>query len=387
MNTLFHIIRGHWRMILISAATTLISTLLLLWLLLIYLVGSPVSFFKFAALYRTVKADYYKPVTDEQLWKGAQNGLILSLNDKYSSVLTGDEFQSFTQQTSGEYEGVGIILGEDAHHQIIVLSVLPNSPAQKAGIQSGDMILSVGGTKVSDLGLSQISSAIRGQAGTEVSLTLQRDSETRDFTLQRSKIPLPSVDSSMLDHGIGYIHIYSFAVNTPEEIKSALSNLKSQGASRLIIDLRMNPGGMVQSVAGVANQLLTRGTVVSYVMKNGHRQEFDVDGIEKPLPMVFLIDKNSASAAEILAGDAQDKKEGVIMGQKSYGKGTVQQVIYEDQDSLIKVSVAEYHTAGGRSIDKVGIIPDIPVEQTGRIFDLSSDSVLQAAESYLISND
>ena len=158
-----------------------------------------------------------------------------------------------------------------------------------------------------------------------------------------------------------------------------MTDLKSKGANKLIVDLRMNPGGMLDAVVAVANQLLTKGTVVSYHTKSGNDKKFDIAGVENVMPMVILIDKNSASASEIFAGAVQDKKEGIIMGETSYGKGTVQVIIQDGSHSALKISVAEYRTAAGRSIDKIGIVPDVKVEQTGQIFNREDDNVLQKA--------
>lgn len=183
----------------------------------------------------------------------------------------------------------------------------------------------------------------------------------------------------MAEGDIGYIHIYSFASHTADEFRKTYETLAAQGMKKMIIDLRMNPGGMIDSVTAVADQILTAGTVVSYQVKSGKTENFQIKGIEKPLPMVVLIDKDSASASEILAGAVQDKKEGIIIGERSFGKGTVQVVHPVADREVLKISVAQYLTASGRKIDKVGIEPDKMVSQTGRVFDPSSDNVYQSA--------
>lgn len=180
---------------------------------------------------------------------------------------------------------------------------------------------------------------------------------------------LPTVQSYMADDGIGYIHIYSFSSHTAEEFRTQYEKPWEAGMDRLILDLRMNPGGLIDSVVAVADQILSGGPVVSYQEKNGNTQVFSIKGTDDPLPLVVLMDRNSASASEILAGAVQDKKAGTVMGERSYGKGTVQVIHPMDGREALKLSVAQYLTAAGRRIDKIGIEPDIPVTQTGRLFD------------------
>ena len=220
---------------------------------------------------------------------------------------------------------------------------------------------------------------VRGKVGTAVTLTIEENGKVKDYKMHRSDVVLPTVSDQMVPGDIGYIHIYKFATHTGEEFKEALRDVKAKGARKLIIDVRMNPGGLITSVVDVADQILTRGPVVSYQAKNGTKQTFDIDGISKPMPMVILIDRNSASASEILAGAVQDKKEGLVMGEKSFGKGTIQSVEELSDGTALKISIAQYLTAGGRKIDKIGIKPDVAVQQTGTPFDMNSDSVLQEA--------
>ena len=274
-------------------------------------------------------------------------------------------------------------MGLDGNGSIRIFNVFEGSAAEKAGIQSGDTILSVDGTSVDELGLTGTAQAVRGENGTEVNLAISRNGKPLTFTVNRSNVSLPTVLSRMVEGNIGYIHIFTFSRHTPDEFKKQLSTLKDQGCEKLIIDLRMNPGGMIDSVVAVADQILTGGTVVSYHTMHQGTENFTIKGIDNPMPMAVLIDKNSASASEILAGAVQDKKEGTIIGETSYGKGTVQAVYPDGNREALKISIAEYRTAAGRIIDKKGIVPDIPVEQTGHPFSFSSDNVLQKAVDVL----
>lgn len=345
--------------------------------------GHPNGFYHFLHSYRIVKDNYFRPIDENALWQGASKGMLASLEDPYSTVLAGDTFNSFMETTNGEYGGIGVVTGLDGNGSIRIFNVFEGSAAEKAGIQSGDTILSVDGTSVDELGLTGTAQAVRGENGTEVNLAISRNGKPLTFTVNRSNVSLPTVLSRMVEGNIGYIHIFTFSRHTPDEFKKQLSTLKDQGCEKLIIDLRMNPGGMIDSVVAVADQILTGGTVVSYHTMHQGSENFTIKGIDNPMPMAVLIDKNSASASEILAGAVQDKKEGTIIGETSYGKGTVQAVYPDGNREALKISIAEYRTAAGRIIDKKGIVPDIPVEQTGHPFSFSSDNVLQKAVDVL----
>ena len=340
---------------------------------------SPSSLMKFLFTYQAVKENYFHEVTDDVLFEGASNGMVSALDDPYSMILSGDKYESFMQSTSGEYGGIGVVIGADQKNITRIISVFPGSSAEKNGLQSGDIIKRVNNEDVSALSLSEVSDRVRGEAGTRVSLLVERENEEKLFWVERSNVSMPTVQSRLIDKNIGYIHIFSFAKHTDEEFEKQLASIKAQGADRLIIDLRMNPGGLVDTVISIMNQILTKGRVLSYHTRNGDDRTFDITGIETPLPMVILIDRNSASASEILAGAVQDKKEGIIIGETSYGKGTVQSVIQNGNKSALKISIAEYRTAAGRIIVKTVITPDIAIKQTGHVFKQEDDNVLKKA--------
>lgn len=377
-------LKAHWKMGLsYIGGTVLLSSAALFGGVYWLTGGHPGGFYHFLHSYRIVKDNYFRPIDENALWQGASKGMLASLEDPYSTVLAGDTFNSFMETTNGEYGGIGVVMGLDGNGSIRIFNVFEGSAAEKAGIQSGDTILSVDGTSVDELGLTGTAQAVRGENGTEVNLAISRNGKPLTFTVNRSNVSLPTVLSRMVEGNIGYIHIFTFSRHTPDEFKKQLSTLKDQGCEKLIIDLRMNPGGMIDSVVAVADQILTGGTVVSYHTIHQVSENFTIKGIDNPMPMAVLIDKNSASASEILAGAVQDKKEGTIIGETSYGKGTVQAVYPDGNREALKISIAEYRTAAGRIIDKKGIVPDIPVEQTGHPFSFSSDNVLQKAVDVL----
>ena len=359
--------------------SSLVGAMAIIGLFLFTFFDSPKAFLQFLHDYQIIRTRYFRPVSDETLFQGAVKGMASSLGDPYSLYLTGEVYKSFMEQTTAAFGGVGIIIGEDKQGDFYILAVFKKGAAHDAGIQPGGKLVAVDGKKLHGMEPMLAANLVRGKVGTAVTLTIEENGKVKDYKMHRSDVVLPTVSDQMVSGDIGYIHIYTFATHTGEEFKEALRDVKAKGARKLIIDVRMNPGGLITSVVDVADQILTRGPVVSYQAKNGTKQTFDIDGISKPMPMVILIDRNSASASEILAGAVQDKKEGIVMGEKSFGKGTIQSVEELSDGTALKISIAQYLTAGGRKIDKIGIKPDIAVQQTGTPFDMNSDSVLQAA--------
>lgn len=359
--------------------SSLVGAMAIIGLFLFTFFDSPKAFLQFLHDYQIIRTRYFRPVSDETLFQGAVKGMASSLGDTYSFYLTGDVYKSFMEQTTATFGGVGIIIGEDKQGDFYILTVFKKGAAHEAGIQPGGKLVAVDGKKLHGMEPILAANLVRGKVGTAVTLTIEENGKVKDYKMHRSDVVLPTVSDQMVSGDIGYIHIYKFATHTGEEFKEALRDVKAKGARKLIIDVRMNPGGLITSVVDVADQILTRGPVVSYQAKNGTKQTFDIDGISKPMPMVILIDRNSASASEILAGAVQDKKEGLVMGEKSFGKGTIQSVEELSDGTALKISIAQYLTAGGRKIDKIGIKPDVAVQQTGTPFDMNSDSVLQEA--------
>lgn len=359
--------------------SSLVGAMAIIGLFLFTFFDSPKAFLQFLHDYQIIRTRYFRPVSDETLFQGAVKGMASSLGDPYSLYLTGDVYKSFMEQTTAAFGGVGIIIGENKQGDFYILAVFKKGAAHDAGIQPGGKLVAVDGKKLHGMEPMLAANLVRGKVGTAVTLTIEENGKVKDYKMHRSDVVLPTVSDQMVAGDIGYIHIYTFATHTGEEFKEALRDVKAKGARKLIIDVRMNPGGLITSVVDVADQILTGGPVVSYQAKNGTKQTFDIDGISKPMPMVILIDRNSASASEILAGAVQDKKEGIVMGEKSFGKGTIQSVEELSDGTALKISIAQYLTAGGRKIDKIGIKPDVAVQQTGTPFDMNSDSVLQEA--------
>ena len=244
-----------------------------------------------------------------------------------------------------------------------IMSVMENTPGQQAGLQDGDEVIAVEGTPVSELQPEEVVGKIRGVEGTQVVITIRRQGEEdRDYILTRSSIPMTTAAGEMIpDTEIGYIRIASFSENTGREFKDALEKEKSQNAKGLIIDLRANPGGLVTSCMEIANMVVPEGEVVSLIDKSGDKQVFTSSLTGASMPIVVLIDGNSASASEILAGALKDRGAATLVGMKSYGKGSVQTILPLFRGDGIKLTVAKYYTPSGTSIDGIGIQPDVEI--------------------------
>lgn len=343
------------------------------------LTDDPGDFIQFCKSYVSIKKYYYRPISDKDLWQHATEGMITSLGDPHTMFITGNKYEQFMQSFQAEYVGIGVAIGYTEEKEVQILSVFPGSPAENAGLKPHDIIREIDEKGTENMALETVSQKIKGPAGTTVSIVVRRGMLDIPYEIERSKVAMPTVSGEMVAADIGYIHIYSFVKHTDKEFEEKLKELKSQGMKKLIIDVRMNPGGIVDTVVSIADKILTKGTILSFHTKDGQDKIFDIKGVEEVMPMAILIDKHSASASEILAGAMQDKKEGVVIGEKSFGKGTVQSIIPNGDQSVLKISIAEYHTAAGRTIDRVGIEPDIALPQTGMIFHKTEDNVLQKA--------
>ena len=331
---------------------------------------------------------YYKSseITQEEKETGIYKGLFESLGDVYSCYYTPEEYKVLTEQTQGVYYGIGAYVSQDVETGACAVSgVIKNSPAEAAGLMEGDIISKVDGEDMSGLELDEVVTYIRGEEGTSVTLTLIRNGETIEVELTREKVDTPTVESEMLDDGIGYLQITEFDDVTVNQFTENFEELKGQGMKGLIIDLRGNPGGSVTSVCAVAEQLLPKGLIFYMEDKDGNKTEYKCEGADFDLPMVVLVNEYSASAAEILSGAIKDSGIGKLVGKTTFGKGIVQDVIPLQDGSAIKLTVANYYTRGGNDIHLKGIEPDIEVElDTDAYLDDGKDTQLDKAVEVLL---
>ncbi len=335
---------------------------------------------RFLGVKRFIEARYVSDVNETKLMDGAISGMVQSLGDPHSLYMNADRFEQLKEHTEGEFGGIGVTMGfKDS--KVTIISVLDDTPGEHAGLEAGDEIMAVDGTPVSEMQPEEVAMHIRGEVGTDVTLTIRRaGEEDKDYTLTRGSIEMKTVAGKMLDGGMGYIRIASFSENTGKEFKAAYDLLEEQGMKGLIIDLRENPGGLIKSCVEVASHVVPKGTVVSVIDKNGKKETYESDLAESKYPIVVLIDGNSASAAEILAGALQDTGAATLVGTKSYGKGSVQVVVPMHHDDALKLTIAKYYTPSGRCIDGIGIEPDVEVALPQGA---TSDVQLEKAEEVL----
>ena len=319
---------------------------------------------KLLDLDEVIQSRYYQDVDETALMENAIKGMFSAIGDKYSAYYTKDEFTALMESSTGTYEGIGVTVTEDDSKNTVVVSAFKDSPAGNAGMVSNDVIVKVDGEDVQGKGMDYVVSKMRGTAGTNVSVTVSRNGEEKTFELTREAIDEDTVASQVLDGDVGYIQITQFTEKTADDFKSQLSDLQSKGIKYLIIDLRDNGGGLVDSSVAVADRLLGDTEVVYTVDKSGKRQDYkSTADVKLDLPMVVLVNGGTASASEILSGAIQDTAAGTLIGTKTFGKGIVQEIHPLSDGSGYKLTIAQYFTPKGRNIHGVGLTPDITVEQ------------------------
>ncbi|ADH61456.1 carboxyl-terminal protease [Thermoanaerobacter mathranii subsp. mathranii str. A3] len=310
---------------------------------------------------KILKNRYVDKVDFSALLEGAIKGMANSLEDPYTVYMNKKEFSEFMTQTTGTYGGIGIVVAVDKDDHIVVVSPIKNTPGEKAGIKSGDIIIEVNNKKVSGKNLDEAVALMRGPEGTKVTLTIMREGKTFTKTITREIIKLETVYDEMLPNKIGYIKITMFDQNTAKDFKAALDRLKSQGMRGLILDLRDNPGGLLEETIDISNLILPKGVVVT-TKGRVDSKEYYSKGPGLGLPLAVLVNKGSASASEILAGAIKDRKVGVLVGTTTFGKGLVQTIVDFGDGTGLKYTIARYYTPNGTNIQGKGIEPNYVVE-------------------------
>jgi len=294
---------------------------------------------------------------------GVYHGLVEGLGDPYSSYFSQEELAGFMENTNGSFYGIGVnIQYNEETGRLLVISPIAGSPAEKAGILPGDYIYKVNGQDITGMDSDASISLIRGEEGTTVSLTLLRDGKEVVIDVERAEIDLESVASMVLEDNIGYIYISGFKNNTYDQFAENYNELRSQNIKGLIIDVRDNPGGMLNIVEKIADMLIPEGNIVYTIDKNGNREDCTSDAACIDIPLAVLVNGNSASASEILAGAVQDSGTGVLVGSQTYGKGCVQNLYKLPDGSGVKITIQKYYTPKGVCIQGTGITPDYVVE-------------------------
>ena len=324
--------------------------------------------------------------SEEEMLEGMYRGMLSAIDDAYATYYTVDEMKALIDSSSGYYCGIGVMVSQNVYTGIItVVKPFKNGPAYEAGMRKEDILLKVEGEDVTGVDLNEVVARIKGEEGTKVNVTVLRGEEQISMDVTRAWIEVPTVEYEMLDGKIGYISVSEFDEVTVEQFDAALTELEKQKMKGLVIDLRDNPGGLVDSAVTMLDRILPKGLLVYTEDKNGHREEeYAKDKIELGVPLVLLMNENSASASEIFAGAVQDFGKGKVVGTQSYGKGIVQIVAYVNDGSGIKFTVSQYFTPKGNAVHEVGITPDVAVELKEELKTLSEipkdqDNQLQEA--------
>lgn len=337
---------------------------------------------KVSDIYERIQDAYLGEIDDEKLTDYMCTGLVAGLEDKYSTYYTQEQYEKMIESANGHYSGIGISILADESGKVVIESCGENTPAAEAGITAGDILLEIDGTRVTGMTASEAAKLIQNKKEGEVfSMTLNR--EGKDYTVEIAvrEVEAISVAGSMLDEQVGYIRISEFTGVTSQQFADSYQKLKDQNMTKLIIDLRSNPGGLVSGVCDTLRQILPKGLIVYTEDKYGNRKEQTCDG-ETPIdiPMVVLVNGSSASASEIFAGAVQDYGVGTIVGTVTYGKGVVQDTYPLDKGGAVKLTVSHYFTPKGNDINGKGITPDVVCELPD---DASEDLQIEKAKEIL----
>ena len=341
---------------------------------------------KLSTIEEVIEEYYYKDedIDTDLMIEGMYSGMVDALGDPYSVYYTAEEWNQLMQETEGIYYGIGAYISLDPTTGLGKINgVIPDTPAQEAGLRENDLIYLIDGESSQGLDLSEIVARVKGEEGTTVHLTIYREGETDylEIGVERRKIESPTVNYEMYDNGIGYIQITEFDDVTTDQFTEALAVIKGSKAKGLILDLRGNPGGSLPVVVDIARMILPKGLIVYTEDKYGERDEYTCDGEhELDIPLVVLVNGNSASASEILAGAIKDYGKGTLIGTTTFGKGIVQRVMPLSDGTALKLTISAYYTPNGNNIHGVGIEPDIVCEfDSDAYYEEEVDNQLQRA--------
>lgn len=347
---------------------------------------------KLTLLEQYIDEYYLNDLKAEALGNGLYKGLISSLDDQYAAYYTKEEMEDVKESTEGKYVGIGAYVSYDDELKAAkIIKPYEDGPADKAGIKAGDIIVTIDGKDVTGKDLTSVVSRMKGKEGTKVKIGVSRngEAETKEFKVTRKKVETNTVSYQMFSDKIGYIGIASFKESTVEQFRYAVEQLEKQGMKGLIFDVRDNGGGSLSAVVDMLDRILAKGVIVSVKDKNGKGEVYKSTNKESlDIPMVCLVNGNSASASEVFAGALKDRDVAKLIGTKTFGKGIVQTIYYLNDGSAIKLTTAKYYTPSGKNIHKVGIEPDVNVELDESIYEMEDpqpkdDNQLQKAVSVL----
>ena len=351
------------------------------------------DFLRFTQIGKLIRSEYYEDVSGEDYANGAIAGFAYASGDNYTGYLYGDTAKEYLEDSTGAYDGIGVsITADEEDNTIEIVSVMQGTPAEAAGLKVGDKILKIDGAQYNGEQIDEASRVMRGLDGTTVDIEVRRASTdvVETMTVERKHIETDSVTSKMLDENIGYIAISQFIDKTDDDFKAEFDALKAEGMTSLVLDLRNNPGGYVESAVAIASNFVESGKTVAYTLnKAGDRVDYTAEGETTEIPIAILINGNSASASELLTGCLKDYGLAYVIGEQSFGKGIVQSVYTFSNESVLSVTIDRYYTPNGVCIHGSGISPDevIPIdeEKYARINSLTidEDEQLLAAVNHL----
>ncbi|TJX67397.1 S41 family peptidase [Soehngenia saccharolytica] len=335
---------------------------------------------KINSIKQYINSDYLREVDQEALLDGQLKGMVDALEDPYSIYMTKNEFTSFTQETAGTYGGIGVIVTPGEDDLITVVSPIEGTPGERAGISTGDKIIKVDGVEYYAKTIDEAVKVMKGEPGTKVTLTIMRkdkagNNQVLDIEIEREQIRLVTVKSDIISGNIGYLKITSFDEITYEDFMKHLTELQKSKVKGIVLDLRYNPGGLLNICADIADELLGEGDIVYTQTKDGTREYLKSDKEMVDLPLVVLVNEGSASASEILAGAIKDHNRGELIGTTTFGKGVVQRIRDLGDGTGIKLTVSEYFTPNGVNIHGIGISPDIEVELNEDVENIGVDYI------------
>ena len=322
-----------------------------------------------------------QPVNDRELMQGAIEGMLNALGDRHTSYMSPEEFEQANESLEGEYEGIGAWVDITGDY-VEIISPMRGSPAAEAGLQPNDKVIGVNGEDVTGVPGDLVLNQILGPAGTDVTLTIQRDSETFEVTITRRNIVVPTVESEMLENNVAYVALYTYGENTTEQLQQSLNELLEQDPDGLILDLRDNGGGYLNTAIQVVSEFIGNGVVMYEQYGDGETYNYEAipGGLATEIPLVVLVNGGTASASEITAGAIQDKQRAPLVGTTTYGKGSVQTWIeLEDNAGGVRVTIARWLTPDGRQISGEGLEPEYVVEMTAEDFEQGLDPQLDKA--------
>lgn len=331
---------------------------------------------KLAILEKSIENDFYKKVDKEELINGALKGMFEATGDQYSQYYTKSEFEKLMEQTSGTFVGIGVVISPvEDENLITVVAPMEGSPAEKSGIKPGDKILKVNGEDVSSKQMDKALTLIKGKEGTTVNITIKRNNQVLDFDVKREKIINKTIEYKVIDDNIGYIKMYSFDEHTYKDFTKALDKLEAKNIKGLVIDLRDNPGGLLNICEDIADEILDQDQVIVSVKNNKEKSKEYVSDNKKQLdlPIALLINSGSASASEILTGAIVDNGKGIAVGTTTFGKGLVQTVRQMRDGTGFKLTTAQYYTPSGAYINGKGIKPTIEEKDEAKQLDVAVD--------------